>query len=144
MKRKVDAVEARKIKWIVRSSLVKGLIEKKPCEKCGEKKSEAHHEDYNKPLDIVWLCKRCHKQRHQQIRRETENPLNNKKSTINGRTRKGQEELILIQIRQHGGFSIFWVTENQRRASAACRLEDAGKIKRLPDTYPWCKYEIVE
>lgn len=25
-----------------------------------KKKVFAHHEDYSKPLDIVWLCGRCH------------------------------------------------------------------------------------
>lgn len=23
---------------------------------CGDKKSTAHHEDYNKPLEVVWVC----------------------------------------------------------------------------------------
>jgi hypothetical protein len=38
-----------------------------PCVRCGEKKSVAHHEDYDKPLDVVWLCQPCHKQRHKEI-----------------------------------------------------------------------------
>jgi hypothetical protein len=27
----------------------------------------AHHEDYDKPLEVVWLCQPCHKQRHKEI-----------------------------------------------------------------------------
>jgi len=27
----------------------------------------AHHEDYAKPLEIVWLCGRCHKRRHMEF-----------------------------------------------------------------------------
>lgn len=35
------------------------------CSNCGVKcKPEAHHNDYNKPLDIVWLCKSCHEKVH--------------------------------------------------------------------------------
>ena len=37
-----------------------GKIVRQPCEVCGEKKSEAHHEDYNKPFDVIWLCKKHH------------------------------------------------------------------------------------
>lgn len=39
-------------------------LERKPCEVCGAEKAEAHHEDYTKPLDVNWLCKRHHAERH--------------------------------------------------------------------------------
>lgn len=48
----------------VNKALVKGKIKKKKCEWCGNKYSEAHHSDYSKPLDVIWLCKRCHGQAH--------------------------------------------------------------------------------
>ena len=41
-----------------------GELIKLPCEVCGRKKSEAHHCDYNKPLDVMWLCKRHHTEWH--------------------------------------------------------------------------------
>lgn len=34
-----------------------------PCLVCGEK-SEAHHPDYDRPLDVVWLCQTHHKEAH--------------------------------------------------------------------------------
>lgn len=54
----------------VMSALKKGLINREPCVRCGSKESEAHHEDYDKPLDVMWLCRICHKQRHKEIRME--------------------------------------------------------------------------
>jgi ribosomal protein S27AE len=39
-----------------------------PCIRCGNEKSLAHHEDYDKPLDVMWLCQPCHKQRHKELK----------------------------------------------------------------------------
>lgn len=35
-----------------------------PCEICGDEMSEAHHNDYNKPLEVSWLCYKHHKEIH--------------------------------------------------------------------------------
>ena len=34
---------------------------------------EAHHEDYTKPLEIIWLCFKCHRARHGQIAQDVLN-----------------------------------------------------------------------
>jgi hypothetical protein len=36
----------------------------KPCEICGNPKVDKHHDDYAKPLEVMWLCRRHHIQRH--------------------------------------------------------------------------------
>ena len=41
-----------------------GKLIKQPCEVCGCLKVEAHHCDYNKPLDVMWLCKKHHVEWH--------------------------------------------------------------------------------
>lgn len=38
----------------------RGVIKKGSCIVCGESKVEAHHENYNQPLVVVWLCKLHH------------------------------------------------------------------------------------
>lgn len=51
---------------MVNYRVAKGVIVKpKTCEGCGkQRRLEAHHEDYSKPLDVVWLCSPCHKFTH--------------------------------------------------------------------------------
>lgn len=44
-----------------------GWLKRMPCMICGVEKSHAHHEDYNFPLDVVWLCGFHHKERHAKI-----------------------------------------------------------------------------
>ena len=44
-------------------------LEPQPCEVCGKTKTEAHHDDYDKPLEIRWLCHKCHMVYHAKERR---------------------------------------------------------------------------
>ena len=37
---------------------------KEPCEICQSPDTEAHHDDYSKPLDVRWLCKTHHTEWH--------------------------------------------------------------------------------
>lgn len=37
---------------------------KEPCEICGKEKVDAHHDDYDKPLNVRWLCSEHHHQWH--------------------------------------------------------------------------------
>lgn len=40
-----------------------GTVQRQPCWVCGSK-AVAHHPDYDRPLDVVWLCQPHHKQAH--------------------------------------------------------------------------------
>lgn len=43
------------------NAVISGRLEVLPCEHCGsELNIEKHHEDYNKPLDVTFLCRKCH------------------------------------------------------------------------------------
>jgi hypothetical protein len=52
--------------WSVGYALDAGtLIKPLNCTDCGCSETlDAHHPDYSKPLEVVWLCRRCHKRRH--------------------------------------------------------------------------------
>jgi hypothetical protein len=41
-----------------------GRLKKLPCEFCGEIKVHAHHKNYLEPLNVVWLCAKCHHRLH--------------------------------------------------------------------------------
>ena len=45
----------------------KGLLVRMPCQVCGDKKTVGHHESYDRPLDVVWLCQIHHVARHKQM-----------------------------------------------------------------------------
>lgn len=54
----------------VRRAVVSGkLIKPLNCEICGlEKFLQGHHEDYSKPLQVIWMCAKCHIYHHQKYR----------------------------------------------------------------------------
>lgn len=41
---------------ILKRVRAKGEIERLPCQVCGGEASQAHHDDYTRPLDVMWLC----------------------------------------------------------------------------------------
>ena len=45
-----------------------GIIQRQPCTVCGDRRSRGHHDDYSKPLDVLWVCELHHKQIHPAIR----------------------------------------------------------------------------
>ena len=48
----------------VRLAVANGILKKLPCECCGRMPTQAHHEDYSKPLVVRWLCSTCHSREH--------------------------------------------------------------------------------
>lgn len=42
-------------------------LTKQPCAMCGSARSEAHHTDYSKPLDVTWLCRPHHLAEHGKV-----------------------------------------------------------------------------
>jgi hypothetical protein len=48
----------------VATEIEAGRLHRKPCEVCGAQRSDAHHDDYTKPLAVNWLCHSHHMLRH--------------------------------------------------------------------------------
>ena len=52
--------EKNRAKYLVRKAIKNGELEKQCCEICGSENVHAHHSDYTKPLDVIWLCPKHH------------------------------------------------------------------------------------
>lgn len=48
----------------LRRAVYLGRIVRLPCLVCGKTPSEGHHADYERPLDVMWLCASHHRQAH--------------------------------------------------------------------------------
>jgi ribosomal protein S27AE len=55
-------------KSLVRYALEFGWLKKHPCEQCGSSNAQTHHQDYDEPLRVRWLCATCHVAEHRQLR----------------------------------------------------------------------------
>ena len=51
---------------IVSTAIKKGVIERDTCIVCNSA-AHAHHPDYSKPLDIIWLCAKHHRDEHRRV-----------------------------------------------------------------------------
>ena len=56
----------------VQTAIRNGSLVKRSCIKCNSPISTAHHNDYSKPLDVVWLCHRHHMEAHGRLIAELE------------------------------------------------------------------------
>jgi hypothetical protein len=49
---------------LLNAHIAMGKIKKGPCRVCGGTRIQAHHPDYNKPLEVLWLCHKHHMDTH--------------------------------------------------------------------------------
>lgn len=60
--------EKQKARSMVSQAVKKGILKREPCQVCNKEKSEGHHPDYSKPLEVMWLCKKHHVEEHSKIK----------------------------------------------------------------------------
>lgn len=53
-----------KARSVLRRAVDSGRLVRLPCVVCGNPRSHGHHEDYSKPLEVVWLCAKHHGELH--------------------------------------------------------------------------------
>lgn len=63
--------EKRAAEFAVSNAVRDGRLQRLPCYVCGSSDSEGHHEDYSRPLDVIWLCPKHHSAHHK-AKREAE------------------------------------------------------------------------
>ena len=61
--RRKDLAKTGGARYKLNNAIKAGRIKRLPCEICGAT-AEAHHDDYNKPLEVRWLCKTHHSEWH--------------------------------------------------------------------------------
>lgn len=59
--------EKRAARIAAGNAIREGRLIPAPCVRCGASKTHAHHEDYSRPMDVVWLCVHHHGERHREI-----------------------------------------------------------------------------
>ena len=60
--------EKIKAKLILGKAIKHGTITRLPCIKCGNPKSHGHHCNYDKPLEVIWICNKHHQELHRKLR----------------------------------------------------------------------------
>ncbi|MCF6112391.1 hypothetical protein [Mesorhizobium muleiense] len=53
----------------LRSALRKGLVVRGKCEVCGAENTDGHHDDYDRPMVVRWLCRLHHRHVHMKDRK---------------------------------------------------------------------------
>jgi len=72
--------EKYKARYTLKDAVKSGKVKKEPCVVCGNVKSQGHHDDYSKPLQVKWLCQIHHADLHFNFRRyaSLDTPLTDK------------------------------------------------------------------
>lgn len=77
-------MEETRARNIFTRALNKGQIIRPPiCSRCFKDCTpEGHHPDYSKPLEVVWLCYRCHREEHKRLFKDKRGPRLNRRARV--------------------------------------------------------------
>ena len=92
-------IAARITAW---RAIKEGILIKEPCEVCGIKMVDAHHDDYDKPLDVRWLCRKHHKEHHEsEDKKRKEKLLSEGKEVVSRNEAHRREEFEKFKTALH-------------------------------------------
>lgn len=92
------------------------LVRPDNCEECGvECLPDGHHEDYKKVLDVIWLCKKCHGEKH----------------TKKENAARGKHPETNIHKPRHNEPSTSISTSNKKQHSANVASDDGKKLGKF-------------
>ncbi len=67
----VNNSEKRKVHIQLGNAVARGdVVKSSKCSECGRRggRIEAHHPDYSRPFDVIWLCRSCHAKLHRKYK----------------------------------------------------------------------------
>lgn len=67
-----ERAKRAKCRNITNKAIQKNELLREPCEVCGVINSEAHHDNYDEPLKVRWLCFKHHREHHRKIHENKE------------------------------------------------------------------------
>ncbi len=79
--------EKTRARTCLNRAISKGYIVKPSiCTMCEskDKKLDGHHEDYSKPLDVIWMCRKCHSDYEKVIKAMTLGFVKSYHNTLDG------------------------------------------------------------
>jgi hypothetical protein len=71
-RQKASAKENAAAHYAVVKALEEGRLVRQPCEVCGSLKTDSHHPDYSKHLEVQWLCRKHHLLEYFRLKRATD------------------------------------------------------------------------
>lgn len=126
------------------------LVRPRACHDCGkEAEVQGHHTDYSKPLDVIWLCEKCHVETHRAFEEATaKRPLKSAKrphsdakppslfssslSSSDSSSNSNSENYSVGSVRSPAGFFIGrYVKAYQGRYGDRARPDLRGKVQGL-------------
>lgn len=116
-----------------------GRLVRQPCVKCGASPAQAHHHDYDKPLDVEWLCRPCHAEAH---RSEAAKARREAKVT------RGEFPPIDVTCSVCGGTFIFKRTRDRRGKAQGGRVpglcSEACRLRSRAATAVGAAFKLLE